>query len=190
MVSERSMEMTFPKAYIDFLIHFHADRDYFQCHEVLETYWKETCHDKLDSMWIGFIQIAVSFYHYRRKNFVGAKKLMIKAIQLLEKNQAEIERLQLEPTELLTQMQHTLTNINENKPYKSIHLPFKNKAFLQVCKRKCAQRGLVWGRESDVSNHYLLNYHTLRDRTSIRKSREIAKQRKHQKRSGLHCSLS
>ena len=28
--------MEFPLKYIDFLVHFHGDRDYFECHEILE----------------------------------------------------------------------------------------------------------------------------------------------------------
>ncbi|WP_460291943.1 DUF309 domain-containing protein, partial [Bacillus cereus] len=30
----------YPTEYIQFLIHFHGDYDYFECHEILEEYWK------------------------------------------------------------------------------------------------------------------------------------------------------
>lgn len=30
----------YPTEYIQFLIHFHGDYDYFECHEILEGYWK------------------------------------------------------------------------------------------------------------------------------------------------------
>ena len=33
--------MVYPEAYIEYLMYFHGNRDYFECHEVLEEYWKE-----------------------------------------------------------------------------------------------------------------------------------------------------
>ena len=31
----------YPEAYTDYLCYFHGARDYFECHEVMEEYWKE-----------------------------------------------------------------------------------------------------------------------------------------------------
>lgn len=31
----------YPAEYLEYLVYFHADRDYFECHEILEEYWKE-----------------------------------------------------------------------------------------------------------------------------------------------------
>ncbi|PAD68333.1 hypothetical protein CHH83_14265, partial [Bacillus sp. 7586-K] len=31
----------YDQEYIDFLVHFHCDRDYFECHEILEEHWKK-----------------------------------------------------------------------------------------------------------------------------------------------------
>lgn len=31
----------YPEAYVAFLHEFHTTRDYFECHEILEEYWKE-----------------------------------------------------------------------------------------------------------------------------------------------------
>ncbi len=33
--------MMYPNAYLDYLVYFHGHRDYFECHEVLEEYWKK-----------------------------------------------------------------------------------------------------------------------------------------------------
>ena len=35
----------YSQAYIDYLVHFHGDRDYFECHELLEEHWKKTKED-------------------------------------------------------------------------------------------------------------------------------------------------
>ncbi len=63
----------YPKAYIDYLVEFHATRDYFECHEILEEYWKEDPPKKRKRYWVGFIQLAVALYHHRRQNTAGQK---------------------------------------------------------------------------------------------------------------------
>ncbi|MCD2486520.1 DUF309 domain-containing protein, partial [Staphylococcus aureus] len=50
----------YPKAYIDYLVEFHATRDYFECHEILEEYWKEDPPKKRKRYWVGFIELAVA----------------------------------------------------------------------------------------------------------------------------------
>ena len=73
----------YPKEYIQFLTHFNGDRDYFECHEILEEYWKKSNDLKKDSIWVGFILLAVSRYHHRRGNFKGAKRTLEKAMNIL-----------------------------------------------------------------------------------------------------------
>lgn len=76
----------YPTEYIQFLIHFHGDYDYFECHETLEEYWKTKPRGNRDNYLVGLIQIAVSLYHQRRSNWNGAEKMMKSAITILEKN--------------------------------------------------------------------------------------------------------
>ncbi|WP_205628902.1 DUF309 domain-containing protein, partial [Acinetobacter baumannii] len=49
----------YPEALIDYLVYFHADRDFFECHEVLEDYWKSLPKEERSLFWVGLIQIAV-----------------------------------------------------------------------------------------------------------------------------------
>ncbi|WP_260405419.1 DUF309 domain-containing protein, partial [Paenibacillus sp. 598K] len=64
----------YPDDYIQYLIEFHVTRDYFECHELLEEYWKEQPgDDPFYDTWVGLIQIAVSQYHHRRSNHRGAR---------------------------------------------------------------------------------------------------------------------
>ena len=71
--------MGYPKAYILYLVHFHGDRDYFECHEILEEHWKEMDPKDRMSHWVGLIQIAVAVYHERRENRQGAIRTLTKA---------------------------------------------------------------------------------------------------------------
>ncbi|KPC99353.1 hypothetical protein LR69_02339 [Geobacillus sp. BCO2] len=80
----------YPNAYIEYLVHFHSDRDYFECHEILEEHWKQ---DGRNKGWLVLIQMAVAFYHYRRGNTSGALRLIRRARALLDEAQEMIRRL-------------------------------------------------------------------------------------------------
>ena len=58
--------------------------EYFDCHELLEAIWLETTGEtKLFLQ--GLIQLAVSYHHLRRKNFIGSGRLMRSSIQKLSR---------------------------------------------------------------------------------------------------------
>jgi predicted metal-dependent hydrolase len=67
--------------YMAFLFHFNKDRDYFECHEVMEHLWLQEARDPL---YQGLLQVAVGLYHHRNGNIDGGIKLLTAAIQKLE----------------------------------------------------------------------------------------------------------
>ncbi|PQP80196.1 DUF309 domain-containing protein [Paenibacillus sp. PCH8] len=67
--------------YIDYLIYFNRDQDYFECHEVLEELWLER---ERDSLYKGLLQIAVGLYHFRNGNLRGGVMMLQSSIDLLE----------------------------------------------------------------------------------------------------------
>ncbi|WP_133174958.1 DUF309 domain-containing protein, partial [Heyndrickxia sporothermodurans] len=96
--------MKIPEAYIEYLVHFHGDRDYFECHELLEEHWKLTDIKNRHSVWVGLIQLAVSQYHYRRSNIVGAIRLMKKALNNLIENKNILITLKIDVNDLFNKM--------------------------------------------------------------------------------------
>jgi len=40
----------YPEPYLEYLIQFHAERDYFECHEILEEYWKSAPANEREPM--------------------------------------------------------------------------------------------------------------------------------------------
>ncbi|WP_342555323.1 DUF309 domain-containing protein [Paenibacillus sp. FSL R7-0652] len=66
--------------YIDYLIYFNRDQDYFECHEVLEELWLECDRDPL---YKGLLQIAVGLYHYRNGNYRGGLMMLQSSLDLL-----------------------------------------------------------------------------------------------------------
>lgn len=159
--------MAYANEYIEFLIEFHGSRDYFECHEILEDYWKSQLPIDRKSVWVGLIQMAVGFYHYRRDNLTGARRILEKSYRLLKNKTKELEKLGLYSESVLTLLEETLSHITQNIAYSSPTLPIKDPALLQLCKQSCIEKNLVWNSESDLSNSALIDKHLKRDRQDI-----------------------
>ncbi len=74
--------MHYPELYIQFLYHFNMDRDYYECHEVMEELWLE---EGRNLFYQGLLQIAVGLYHFRNDNISGSIKLFVAGIKKLER---------------------------------------------------------------------------------------------------------
>ncbi|WP_409251234.1 DUF309 domain-containing protein [Bacillus sp. SCS-153A] len=169
--------MNYPKEYLDFITHFHCDRDYFECHEVLEEYWKEIDPGNRSSVWVGLIQMAVGFYHYRRENRRGAERILTKGIKILKQHPQALEELGIVSDELQTLLEETLKNIQTGIKYRSINLPLNNelKEFLDS-----ACLGTV---SQETTPHSIIHRHSLRDRTEVIRLREEALLRRQERNS-------
>lgn len=150
------------QAYIQFLIHFHTDRDYFECHEILEDYWKEDTPPFRKKYLVGLIQVAVGMYHYRRGNLIGAKRVLNHSIKIIINEFEDLTKLGIIVPELLDILYLQLEQIELNKPYYSFNIPLNQSLF-----EYCSQNQLNFGQQSDMSNTFLIHKHKLRDRTEI-----------------------
>ncbi|MBD7967083.1 DUF309 domain-containing protein [Paenibacillus gallinarum] len=75
------MNSKYDPLYVDYLVYFNRDRDYFECHEVLEELW--LAEDR-EPVYKGLLQVAVGMYHYRNQNLRGAQLMLTSAVQILE----------------------------------------------------------------------------------------------------------
>jgi len=169
--------MQYPKAYIDYLMYFHAERDFFECHEVMEEYWKEHPEDPLSSNYVGLIQIAVSMYHHRRGNLKGAVKMLTQALHNL--TDAGMLRLGLDPVQLRKMLNERLEALHPpGIPYSDLDLPIADPELMNFCMQQCGEQELSWLCASDLSDTYLIHKHTMRDRSSVIEERERSRRRK------------
>jgi len=161
----------YPKPYLQFLLYFHADRDFFECHEVLEQYWKTIANSPMRLTWHGFIQVAVSLYHQRRGNLAGARKMMNSALVNLQMDclmllgingQLFLQRLQ---DRALLLQQHP------EAVYEDMNIPLNDRELSLWCEQQCSAKGLTWQAKSNLSNVQIIHKHTLRDRTAVVKER-------------------
>ncbi|TYR82540.1 DUF309 domain-containing protein [Priestia megaterium] len=172
----------YPQAYINYLVHFHGDRDYFECHEVLEEHWKSAEKEKRELVWVGLIQIAVSLYHHRRGNLIGAERTMNKAIAILDKQQTHLSNLGLDPATLLELLHTHLRLIKKKCDYSSFNLPINDVQLVNLCKGHPLMKQFVWLSPSDLQNEAIINRHKLRDRSDIIAERAYQLQKKQSQR--------
>ncbi|MBM7552409.1 DUF309 domain-containing protein [Thalassobacillus pellis] len=159
--------MIYPEAYIDYLAHFNGTKDYFECHEVLEEYWKDYEPGVRDSVWVVLIQLAVSIYHYRRGNIAGAAKLLKSSQRKWPKRKEELEKLGLDGKEIEKLFIRLNGNYQEHIPYQAIHLPIKERILEEKVKERCQEWKTDYKKCDDINDYYLINKHRLRDRSSV-----------------------
>lgn len=66
--------------FVRFVVLFNVDRDYFECHEVMEELWLEEGRSRL---YQGLLQAAVGLHHWRNGNAGGAVKLFGASLEKL-----------------------------------------------------------------------------------------------------------
>lgn len=166
----------YPESYIQYLVHFHGDRDYFECHEILEEYWKS--QPVREHVWVGLIQLAVGLYHQRRGNFAGAHKMLKSSFSILRSIPEVVTGLGLDPQELDRLLEMLVQHAAEGKPYQMITLPIANQQLLARCQEQCEKEGFLFGQSSAPADESILHRHTLRDRSEVIREREQQLQRK------------
>lgn len=164
----------YPNEYIEYLVHFHGDRDYFECHEILEEYWKKREYGNKQSVWVGLIQLAVSCYHHRRGNYTGAKKTLEKAIRIFITEKNFLKNLGLDEPAFFSLLENRYTNISQKQRYHSFNLPLNDPILIRQCQTLCSKLGFTWCNDSDVHDSFLMHRHKLRDRTNVIQARDNA----------------
>ncbi|MEC0228325.1 DUF309 domain-containing protein [Paenibacillus alba] len=156
----------YPEAYLAYLLYFHAERDYFECHEVMEEFWKEHPGDERSKTYVALIQIAVGMYHIRRGNRSGASKMLQSAAGNMDA--AHLASLGLDADKLQQILSQTLAQIeHEDYLFADINLPISDMALNAWCAAECERKGLIWQGASRLLDEELTHKHTRRDRSEV-----------------------
>lgn len=162
------MHPLFHPLFIDYCAYFNGNNDYFECHEVLEEYWKEIApKEKLHPL-VGYVQLATGMYHWRRSNVTGAARIIEKAILNFElnRNSEFFEFIDLKQLLLIMKNQHR--KIQENEPFIHFKLPITDRQLQELVQQRIKTIPLM-------DSHFIFNKHMLRDRTEILEARELKK---------------
>jgi len=167
----------YPKEYIDYLAEYYGSRDYFECHEIMEEYWKEHPDSNFKTCWLVLIRIPVCLYHARRGNWTGAIKLMGKAA--IEADPLLFNKLGIDGTKLVEQLTRAVGEWAEpNAVYTDIELPITDDNLLQAAQKRCEELGYAWGIHGLEAGGQVINRHQTRDRSEVVKARAEAAKRK------------
>ncbi|PYI55947.1 DUF309 domain-containing protein [Paenibacillus flagellatus] len=174
----------YPDEYVDYMVHFHADRDWFECHELLEEYWKRHPADRRSKTWVGLIQTAVSLYHHRRGNRAGALKMATAA--LANADDAHLSELGIDAAKFREELERRRAMLahDESAPFSDMDIPIADESLLRRCVERSAELGLEWGRPSDPADRSVADKHTLRDRSEVVEARRREAERRRRKREG------
>ncbi|WP_137789000.1 DUF309 domain-containing protein [Bacillus sp. E(2018)] len=166
--------MTYPKPWIEYLVYFHRDQDYFECHEVLEEHWKD--EGMKGDLWPGLIQLAVAQYHHRRGNYNGAKRMILSCKVKLQKEKLKLKELGLEVEPFFKLLDKSIQKIELQEPFESIALPLTTELF-QTCLLEANASEEGWNSETKMDDT-IIHKHSLRDRSSVIDERNRQKQNK------------
>lgn len=157
----------YPKAYLDYLYYFHAERDYFECHEVLELEWKKQPVELRQSYWVTLIQIAVALYHERRGNTKGASILYNRLIKRIPADKAPLTELSIDSTRLLLDLKLRLNQLDE--PFLDYDLPLTDEHLIQLCRNRAGDK---WKSPSSLNDADLVHKHIHRHHKTSQTEKE------------------
>ncbi|MEK4424717.1 DUF309 domain-containing protein [Solibacillus sp. FSL K6-1523] len=166
------MHPLFHPLFVDYCSYFNGNEDYFECHEVLEEYWKEIAPGEKQHPLVGYVQLATGLYHWRRGNFVGASRILQKAMTIFEKNDPSHFYEYLNMSDLLEQMHNSLQLIQEAQHFVAFKLPIVNDGLQLLVSQKITSL-------PPLSTQFIMNKHMLRDRSDILAAREAKKRSQH-----------
>ena len=156
--------------FIQFIINFNNEKDYFECHEVGEEYWKAVApKDKMHPL-TGWIQLAVGMYHWRRSNYPGALRSFIRAKVKLADASVWVEGFDHE--KLIQQLSYSIEAVTNRKSFQAYSIPVISKELLEAVETYISDHP-----NAPQDPYYIMHKHRLRDRSSIISLREQKKRR-------------
>jgi predicted metal-dependent hydrolase len=156
--------------FIQFIINFNSEQDYFECHEVGEEYWKSLAPKNKTHPLTGWIQMAVGMYHWRRSNYPGALRSFIRAKAKLA--DAGIWTESFDRDELIRLLTVSIEAVTDRKPFFAYTIPITSRELTDAVHAYEASHPIA-----PQDAYYLMHKHRLRDRSSIISLREQKKRR-------------
>ncbi|AXH98829.1 DUF309 domain-containing protein [Sporosarcina sp. PTS2304] len=156
--------------FLHFIVYFNDNQDYFECHEVLEEYWKEQKDFSKQHPLTGYILMATGLYHWRRGNVTGAAKTMRNALQRFQQMPATYSEYKDEVAidEVIEQLRNALERLESGQDFSAFTLRISPALQLAVNQTKPAE---LLPKNSDA----VIHKHMLRDRSDILLQREEKK---------------
>ena len=165
------MHPLFHPLFTQFITYFNEHEDYFECHEVLEEYWKEIApKDKTHSL-TAWILLATGMYHWRRGNFSGAKRSLTRSFDRIQMNEDSVFFEEINLQHVNKQIQHAIELVHLEKTFEAFKIQIISPALQDAIDNQPALVPLI--------GDQLIHKHMLRDRSEILKAREEKRRNRH-----------
>ncbi|WP_277585478.1 DUF309 domain-containing protein [Psychrobacillus antarcticus] len=164
------MHPTFHTSFVAFLKQFNETFDYFECHELLEDYWKEVSPRNKHHALTSLILLATSMYHWRRGNFTGAIKTMESSLKRMEATQDSPFFENFDYKKLTENMEFALESMINSQKFQGFTIAITNPTLQSLVNQLPL--------ETNVDLHFLIHKHMLRDRSEILEEREREKKKR------------
>jgi uncharacterized protein len=154
------MHPLFHPLYIEYCTYFNGNRDYFECHEVLEEYWKEIAPGERDHPLVGYIQVATGMYHWRRENYSGAERMLSKAFLIFKRSADSpfVEKIQL--AKFMERITESIQLVQQNCVFQPFELEITDEKLKLIVSEKIQEL-------LPVDHDFIVHKHMLRDRSDV-----------------------
>ena len=155
------MHPLFHPLYIEYCTYFNGNRDYFECHEVLETYWKEIAPRERNHPLVGYIQVATGMYHWRRGNYSGAERMLSKALHIFNSCTSDcpfVEKIDF--SDFIAQISTAIQRVQKKSAFQPFEIEITDNALKQL-----VEKGFE---KLPATDHdFIVHKHRLRDRSEV-----------------------
>lgn len=165
------MHPLFHPLYIEYCTYFNGNRDYFECHEVLEEYWKEIAPGERQHPLVGYVQIATGLYHWRRGNLIGAERILTKGLHLLQTTENSLFTEKINIHQFLQDVCKSIVRIQHKEPFQPFAIEIIDRELQQAVNQQLALL-------PELDRQFIINKHTLRDRSEVIAARNAKLQSK------------
>ncbi|SES34149.1 DUF309 domain-containing protein [Psychrobacillus sp. OK032] len=162
------MHPTFHPNFVQFIKEFNGTNDYFECHELLEDYWKEVAPKSKHHPLTAFILLSTSMYHWRRGNITGAIKTMNGSMKRFSATSPSNYYETINYDKLMQDATHSISLMKERKAFQQFNIELMN----EQLQRLVDALGITFSEDL----HFLTHKHMLRDRSEILIERERQKE--------------
>jgi uncharacterized protein len=107
---------------VEYGIQFFNRGMFFEAHEALETAWRAE-HKPNRNLYQGILQLGVGYYHLMNNNFVGAKKLFLRAEKTLDGIPSYCQGIDVDLIRLQIKEAENLVECIKSNPFLEFHFP-------------------------------------------------------------------
>ncbi len=162
--------------FVNFIVYFNYNQDYFECHEVLEEYWKSIPDSDKDHPLTAYILLSTGMYHWRRGNRPGASRTLHKAMSKFSTffTNYPVYTEEIDFDQLVHDVTKAINRLDQNLPFESFSISSLSASITDLADKSEQSMSLL-----PFGSDAVIHKHMLRDRSDILREREEKKKGRH-----------